>query len=84
MSCLEKLHDGLGLIRKMQPAAPMEVHGRIILVGDTEDPHIPRGLGDRLAQLGFKHEKHKGMFAFEIPQNTAKEAVVTRPPARRP
>jgi hypothetical protein len=74
MSKLEKLNEGLTLLRKYQPAAQMYRVGSHLLVGDTTDPHLPEGMKVRMREFGFQLEENRGMFAYPVAE----------PPAMKP
>jgi len=67
MSTLEKLCDGLTLLRKYQPTAPVGRVADVLLVGDLNDTHLPPKMKAKMGDLGFKMETDRfNMFAFEL------------------
>jgi len=66
MSKLEKLHDGLGLIRQFQPSAFMKTVGEHLIVGDAQDQNLPAGMKAKLRDLGFGETKDGAHFGFNV------------------
>lgn len=65
-SKFEKLLTGMQALEWLQPAARMEAEGSRVYLGDTEDPHVPKGLVDYLISLGFEVDENRKMFAFLV------------------
>lgn len=52
-SRFEKLYAGMKLLMQYQPAAQVDAKEGMILFGNADDPHIPKGARDYLGKLGF-------------------------------
>lgn len=64
MSKLEKLAEGLRVIKQYQPAAEVNALDGLILVGDTKDPHVSMGARQFLRGIGFAEDDLHKRFVF--------------------
>lgn len=68
-SKLEKLFEGLRIIKQFQPAAPLAPCTNGLYVGDITDKHITAGAREYLKGLGFLEDEERAMFVFNFRGN---------------